>query len=184
MKHKITKEQLQHAASNSLSIAEVCRLLNIRPVGGNHKTVKKRLREYCIDTSHFTGSGWNTGKRYKPIKKVESLDTILVENSQYTSTYHLKTRLLKEGILQAKCECCGLAEWMGEPIPTELDHINGINTDHRLENLRILCPNCHSQTPTFRNKRGKAKLSALSERREVEYRKFREGLTANPEPSL
>lgn len=67
-------------------------------------------------------------------------------------TFKLKNKLYAEGLKKNECEICGISEWNGTEIQCELDHINGIRTDHRLENLRILCPNCHSQTDTFRAK--------------------------------
>jgi Zn finger protein HypA/HybF involved in hydrogenase expression len=90
-----------------------------------------------------------------PINKIPLKD-ILVENSTYASTQRLKNRLFKEGILEAICSECGLGtEWNGKPISLQLDHVNGINNDHRLSNLRILCPNCHSQTDTYAGKNAK-----------------------------
>jgi hypothetical protein len=71
---------------------------------------------------------------------------------QYNS-YKLKLKLYKEGIKENRCEICGINEWQGKKISLHLDHINGNNSDHRLENLRILCPNCHSQTPTYSQKK-------------------------------
>jgi 5-methylcytosine-specific restriction endonuclease McrA len=70
---------------------------------------------------------------------------------QYQSN-KLRARLIQEGVKLHKCECCGNKEWLGQPISLEVDHVNGISTDHRLENLRILCPNCHAQTETYRGK--------------------------------
>jgi 5-methylcytosine-specific restriction endonuclease McrA len=67
-------------------------------------------------------------------------------------TYKLKNRLIKEKILENICSECGLNEWNNKPINLELDHINGVRTNHKLENLRLLCPNCHSQTDTYRSK--------------------------------
>jgi hypothetical protein len=94
--------------------------------------------------------------------------------------------LIKEGLKEAKCECCGRTEWLG--VPLELHHINEVHTDNRLENLLILCPNCHAMTDSHLNVE---KLSALVEKQEVEGRKVREALiarfkkvTGNPEPSL
>jgi len=180
MRYKFTKEQLQIVIKNSLSIAQVCRELGIRPVGGNYKTLNNKIKLFDIDVSHFTGKAWNVGENFRPFGKKTKLNDVLVENSTYLSTNHLKNRLFDEGLKQRVCDNCGISEWLGKPISLELEHINGNNTDNRLDNLKILCPNCHSQTPTFRRKN---KLSALSEKKGVEYRKFREGLTANPEPS-
>lgn len=181
---KYSSDDLKDAIENNLSIAGVLRQLHLRPVGGNYKTIYSKIKEYGLDISHFTGQGWNIGLKFKPQKMYNLLD-ILIKDSPYKSIYKLKNRLLQEGYKKAICECCNLKEWLDKPISLELHHINGVNTDHRLENLQLLCPNCHAQTS---NHRGKAKLSALSEKREVEYSKFREALTdnadGNPEPSL
>lgn len=85
-----------------------------------------------------------------------SLEEILIENSSYTNRTRLKIRLLKEHLIEYKCAICGnKGEWNNQPLTLQLDHINGINNDNRIENLRFLCPNCHSQTETYsgRNKR-------------------------------
>ena len=88
--------------------------------------------------------------KFKPFegKKIEE---ILVENSTYQS-YKLKKRLIAEGIKKSVCESCGQSEWLEQPIPLELHHINGNNSDNRLENLRLLCPNCHALTDSYRGK--------------------------------
>lgn len=178
---KYTKEELTSAISSSFSIAEVCRKLGIAPYGGNYRTIHKLIKEYSIDTSHFTGQGWNKGLK-KPIKIAKPINEILIEYSTYSST-KLKNRLFKEKLKEEKCEMCGITEWNGKPISLELHHINGNPTDNRIENLQILCPNCHSQTDTYR----KAK-SALSEKIGVESLKVREGVHGNadinPEPSI
>jgi Zn finger protein HypA/HybF involved in hydrogenase expression len=181
MKCKYTEEELKNAIKSSLSIAQVCRLLGIRPVGGNYKSLKKKIKTLDLDITHFTGAGWNVGLRYKPFGKRILLEEILVENSSYSNTSSLRLRLIKEGLKKHKCERCLNTEWLGQPIKLELNHMNGVNDDNRIDNLEIICPNCHSITENYR---GRNKLSALSEKKGVEYRKFRESLTANPEPSL
>lgn len=174
-----SKELLEEIVQKNKSIAGVLRDLNLRPIGGNYRTVKRFIAEYNIDTSHFTGQGWNVGLKFKPQKKFSD-EEVFIESSKYRCSWRLRNRLL-EIRKEHKCDCCGLSEWMGRPISLEIHHINGINTDNRLENLQILCPNCHAQTNNYR---GKHKLSALSEKREVEYCKFKEALTGNADGNL
>jgi len=158
---KYNKDNLEKIVKCSLSIAEVCRKLNMRPVGGNYKTLKKHFRINKIDTSHFTGKGWNVGENYIHYGKKFTLPEILIKNSTYTSTVRLKIRLIESGLKQNKCEKCGLIDWNGQKISLHLDHKNGDNLDNRIENLRILCPNCHSQTKTYCNSKIKSSSSEL-----------------------
>lgn len=109
---------------------------------GNAKTVKKRIILLNLSTEHFV--------KYKlPTTSKRLLESILIENIHLNST-DLKKRLIKELNWEYKCAECGISEWNNKKISLELDHINGIHTDNRIENLRLQCPNCHSQTPTFR----------------------------------
>lgn len=153
MRYKTTEEELTNAVKNSLSIAEVCRKLNIKPCGGNYKTLHSKFKEWEIDTSHFTSSAWNQGERFIPFGIKYKLIDVLIKDSPYKSSNSLKRRLFNEGLKTKQCEECGIVQWLGKEIMLELEHINGDNTDNRLENLKILCPNCHSQTSTFRNKK-------------------------------
>lgn len=111
-----------------------------------------RIKRLELDTSHFTDKGWNVGARYRMLGKPFSWEGILVENSLYTSTFRLRNRLIEFGLKEAQCESCGLIEWQGKSIPLELHHINGVNNDHRLANLQLLCPNCHALTDNYRGK--------------------------------
>lgn len=150
---KRTKEEYEEAAKKSLSIAQMCREIGVKPIGGNYRVMHQKIKEYNLDISHFTGKAWNQGKRYRLINKPKPLEEILKENSFYNS-YKLKQRLIDSGIKEHKCENpnCGLTEWLGRPITLELHHINGDHNDNRLENLQLLCPNCHSCTDTYRAK--------------------------------
>lgn len=141
---------LIEAVRNNKSVAAVIKKLGLKPAGGNYQTVNNKIKELNLDTSHFTGQGWNIGLKFKPII-ARSLEDILVKESNYQS-YKLAKRLIKKGYKECKCEKCNLTEWLGKPIKLELHHINGIHTDNRLENLQLLCPNCHSYTDNYRGK--------------------------------
>ena len=97
---------------------------------------------------------WKTNQGAKGTRKPQKKLKDIFENKLYMKSYNLKDRLYLEGYKEVKCERCGIEDtWNGKAIVLELDHINGDKTDNSLENLRILCPNCHSQTKTFRNKK-------------------------------
>jgi hypothetical protein len=154
-----TDEQLRVAVAESLSGAQTLRKLGLVPVGGNYRTVWRHVRRLSLDVSHWTGEGWRRGKRDGFATRRQPLDEILTQHSQYTTTSHLRARLLRSGLLENQCVICGLSEWLGAPLTLHLDHVNGVHDDQRLENLRLLCPNCHSQTETYCGRNiGKAKL--------------------------
>lgn len=112
------------------------------------------IAEYNIDTSHFRGQGWNVGLKFKP-SHPKQLSEILVKGSTFQS-YKLKKRLFKENLKEKRCECCGRTTWQGHEIPLEIHHKNGDNRDNRLENLAILCPNCHALTDSYRGRNNKS----------------------------
>lgn len=150
-RYTYTENELREAVKTSGSIRQVLKKLNIVAAGGNYQTTHRRISKLGIDTSHFHGQAWNKNKKIGPKRPVEDY---LKENTVVQS-FRLRNRLISEGIKQHKCECCGITEWRGQPTPIELDHINGNHHDNRLENLRLLCPNCHALTDTYRGKNKK-----------------------------
>lgn len=160
-KRSWTDEQLILAVGRCFSVRAVIKNLGLIPAGGNYVQVRKRITELNLDITHFTGMGWNKGKRYHTLARPE-LELLLVADSVVQS-YKLKRRLYETGLKQPKCELCGWAEVSADGrIPVELDHINGNHQDNRLENLRVLCPNCHSLQPTHRGKNKKVHLARVS----------------------
>lgn len=149
---KLQDKDIIKAASESESIAACLRKLDLVPSEGRYRMIRSHFIRLNIDTSHFLTSS-QLLKKY-PIKSSSQLsnELIFTENSHYYCNKTLKNKLLKMGV-ENKCSECGLDSWQDKPISLELDHINGDFSDNRIENLRILCPNCHSQTPTFRRKR-------------------------------
>lgn len=150
-----TDDDLREAVRSSESLAEVLRKLGLRAAGGNYDLLKRRIDALNLDTSHFNGKAWLRGKK-NPFVNERSLEEILVQDSTYVSTQNLKTRLIREGIFEHRCVSCGLDTWLDRKIPLEIDHINGDRRDNRLENLRLLCPNCHALTATYRGKNKKS----------------------------
>lgn len=146
----ISQEEFTKIYMNSKSYADVCKALSLRVQGSNYRTIKKRAKQYNLPEIKYDFSSQEHKDKF--IRKGVSLDTILVENSNYSSN-ELKKKLIKLNILENICSKCNLKDtWLGEPITLQLDHINGNSRDNRLNNLRLLCPNCHSQTPTFSGK--------------------------------
>lgn len=157
-----TEKQLIEAVKTSVSVREVITKLGLVPAGGNYVQVQGRIRDLQLDMSHFTGARWNKGKTYHT-KTRPPIEKLLVKNSPVQS-FKLKKRLFEEGLKTSACELCGWAKMSVDGrIPVELDHINGDHTDNRIENLRILCPNCHSLQPTHRGRNKKTALARMLE---------------------
>ena len=146
---KITKK-----ATTISSILRKCRLKN---KGGNHKTLKRRLIEEGIDFSHIPlGRGANKGLHSVGGPKLP-FSKILIKNSSYRNRGTIKKRLLDAKRIKNECKICGIGPiWNNKKLSLQLDHINGVSNDYRRRNLRLLCPNCHSQTRYFCGKSGKS----------------------------
>ena len=108
---KYTNLQFIEAVKNSLSMAEVMRTIGIFIGGSNYDSVKRKIKTLNLDTTHFTGAAWNQKEKFKPVNKARLLKDILIENSTFTSSNHLKIRLFKENIKEYKCEVCKRTKW-------------------------------------------------------------------------
>ena len=146
--HKYSEEQLIEAVKTSTSYRQVLRKLGVAPYGGNYDVLRKAIKHFGLNTSHFSGQAWNKGKKLPPKRDINQY----LNNELPIQSYKLRNRLLKEGVFEHKCANCHRHTWLDQLIPLELDHINGNNKDNRFINLRLLCPNCHALTPTYRSK--------------------------------
>ncbi len=149
LKLKYLKEDLIDVVKDSRSKRECLLKLGLKPYGGNYRVLDKYINFYNIDTSHFLGQGWNVCNSPADIKPIEKY----FNNEIPISSYKLKKRILKENIKSYRCEICNLEVWNGKMIPLELHHINGNNRDNSLDNLKLLCPNCHALTDNYRNRK-------------------------------
>lgn len=138
------EENLIIIINKSKTYLECLRLLGFNNYGSSYNTLKKYIKKYNIDISHFISSS----EQIKKLSKKFEMCDIFIENSTY-SRNSLKKRLYDENIKERKCELCGQDEnWNGKKMSLILDHINGVNNDNRLENLRIVCPNCNATLET------------------------------------
>lgn len=146
--NKYSVDHLKEIVQSSRSIAQVLDKLGIVPAGGNYKTIKNKISIHNIDISHFRGQSWNKGKKTGPKRPIE--DYLL--NKKNIQSWKLKKRLLQEKLFEPKCYECTNTTWMDNPIPLELHHIDGNNENNNLDNLTLLCPNCHALTDNYRGK--------------------------------
>jgi hypothetical protein len=141
-------EELVAAAPTANTKADLLRALGYEADPKLYRALNVRLDEAGIDTRHFGNRGWSRGLTLPPRKHLEDL----LQRGTRVRTNDLRRRLLREGVFEHRCMCCGLTEWQGRPIPLELDHIDGDRANNELGNLRLLCPNCHALTDTYRGR--------------------------------
>jgi RNA polymerase subunit RPABC4/transcription elongation factor Spt4 len=137
---KINDEKIIDVCNNSISMAKAASTLGI-----HFNTLKSRAIK--LGCYNINPSGKGIKKQIAP--KIPLKDIVDGKHPSF-QTNKLRIRLIKEGIKTEMCEVCGITEWNGKKVSFELDHIDGNRTNHKLENLRIICPNCHSQTNTYR----------------------------------
>ena len=145
---KFTEDQIVQIVKESRSYREVCIKMGYSGEGGSISRIKDKIdNAWKIDTSHFLGQGWN--KENYDYNKFQ-------EETKYHRDSFISPLIKLRG---RKCEKCGIEEWLGQPINLEVHHIDGDRTNNNLENLQLLCPNCHSYTPNFRRKNDKREIS-------------------------
>jgi hypothetical protein len=147
-----TDAQLKEAAAASISMAEVARRLGLKVSGGMQTHLSAHSRRLGLDLSHFKGQGHGRGQYKRPDEVAASLLPLLRKGTEIGK---LRNRLIASGLKQAKCEECGLTEWRRQPVPLQVDHVDGDNRNNELENLRMLCANCHMLTETWGFKKGR-----------------------------
>lgn len=130
-----TDEDVINFSKEVTSIAGLLRKLNLTEAGGNYGNIKRIIQRLNVDTSHWTGQAWNKEKQLK-------------DWSEYTKSSSIRKNLIKER--GNTCESCKLTEWLKIPIPLELHHKDGDRTNNVVDNLQLLCCNCHAQTDTWR----------------------------------
>lgn len=145
--YKLSDEQFVELLKKSSTISEVLFKLGYTVKGNSwgYSQVKRRMDDLNLDYSIFKGK--SAVIKITKLNNVRKED-ILKENCKHQRTV-LRRYVIKNNLIPYKCAICGCTEWQGKTLSLELDHINGINNDNRLENLRFLCPNCHSQTSTY-----------------------------------
>lgn len=139
-----TIEQLKDAVRRSECISDVCRELNITICTFNYKRIRLLCEQNDISLAHF-----DVKKTFRRKKKNWTYEDVFVQNARISRS-SLRPLCIKFGLYTGVCDHCGVGDlWNGKPLTLEIDHINGINDDNRRENIRWLCPNCHSQTNTY-----------------------------------
>lgn len=141
-KYNWSEEKIRAAIADNINYTDVLRALGIPVCGNNTTTLKKKIGLYSIDVSHFTFSPKRRGHK-RPI------ESYLI-NGSYCNRALLKDRLIKAGYKRNVCEICGISEWNGKPLTMQMHHKDGDNKNNNLDNLMMICPNCHAQTENYR----------------------------------
>lgn len=145
---EVTDEALLAAFATSSTRADLLRAVGLPVDSRSYSWLKRRLTALGPRYAELNGQGWARGRRAGPKRPLSDL---LVAGA-WVGSHLLRVRLLAEEVLDHRCSECRLTHWRGQPVPLELDHVSGDRYDNRLENLRLLCPNCHAQTPTYRGR--------------------------------
>lgn len=148
-RRKYTKELLEPIVADSDSIADVVRALGLKMSGSTQNLITTRIKEYGLDTAHFTGKAWRRGRTFDyEFKGAEHYLVMLPEGAVRPAAKYLRRAMIESGV-EYVCVNGHPPEWMGKTLRLHVDHVDGNNLDNRLKNLRFLCPNCHDQTETW-----------------------------------
>lgn len=157
--YNFTPEELQNLLDTSNSYGHLLKRIGLNPKGGNPETLKHIISEYNLSTEQLDINRHNLfsemGKKTNSKMRIDLKD-VFDGKVKYQSSYNLLQRLFNEGYKERKCENCGITEWLGKPIAFHLHHEDGNHNNNALSNLKVLCPNCHSQTDNFAGKSRKA----------------------------
>lgn len=155
---RYTKEIIQEAVNRSFCWAEACRQLNLQPSSGSQSYLKKRAMDFKVSFGHFWSISKLSARPKKTLRK--DIRSFLISNGPFINSHALKVRLIRDGLKRHACESCGITRWMDRPTPLELHHVNGVKNDNRIENIQILCPNCHAMTPNHAGRKLKQLIPA------------------------
>lgn len=144
---KYIKQEMYKIIGDKKSISEVLIEMGLNPKGGGKK-LREIIKEILIENEVYNGHAHNKGKSYI---KIENEDFFTKSNKQ-RNFWNIRQALFKRGLKSRTCERCGLSKWLGEDIPVEVHHIDGDKFNNTLENLEVLCPNCHYYTDTYKSK--------------------------------
>lgn len=164
---KYDKEWLEELCKDSYSLAEVLRKAGRKQAGGNQAALKKKIEEFEIDISHFTGQLWNKGKTKETdsriqSKEVYSLEDVFKKDSSVTQKV-LRGYVERHSIIEYQCSNCGCdGHWQDGVITLQLHHKDGDNHNNEVSNLEYLCPNCHALTDTYCGKNKALKMSKIN----------------------
>jgi hypothetical protein len=151
---RFTRQEIEQFVKESTSYAQLAKKIGYcdGSSGSAYRTVHQMINELNLDISHFKGQGWNKGRRYSSEKYIPFKEYIQGDSIQ---TNKLRKKLLREGLKEHKCECCQNTTWINNPIPLEVHHKDGDKTNNEIDNLQLLCPNCHALTDTYKGKNTK-----------------------------
>lgn len=157
--NKYTKELLEDIVKESSNVSQVCRKVGVKPVGDGWKYVKNKIKEFNIDSSHFTKRATYTVKRddYIKITKQTKEDVLVLKSNNIKTSSYIIRRAMIESDIDYVCNHCGIDKWFDRLITLQIHHIDGNSCNNLIDNLIFLCPNCHSLTENFGAKNIKRK---------------------------